>query len=268
MTESLFDELRLQGDTVTQVDEDAIIFQGTNPLDEELLQELQQQLTEITECAKKEQVRVTVLTTQQFQRALREFVPRRLHTRGLAKNFRVLRDPKDRHHLYVGPSAISGLNEGQSTVTSDLIYQLISAEGAKLNLAFERGSSDLLARELGRSSKLPMFTDIYPAEQKFVASIIEAIRGTDEDPLLLLGMLKSSPNQFFARLQQSSFYGWWEKAAKDNDQLSHYADLIASISAPSAQIEGSFMQWAEQCAEIYCDYRIQQRKNALAGAKK
>lgn len=268
MAESLFDELRSRSENVTQVDEDALIFQDTSPLDEELLQQIRDQLQEITDCSKKDQVRVTVLTTQQFQRALRAIVPRRLHERGLAKNFRVLRDPKDRHHLYVGPSAISGLNDRHSTVTSDLIYQMIAAEGAQLNLAFERGAADLLAREVAKRTKLPVFTDIYPAEQRFVLTIIEAIRETDEDPMELLGLLKRSPNQFFARLRDSGFYRWWEGSAKDNDQLSRYVDLISSITSPSAQIEGSFMQWAQQCAEIYCDYRTQQRKNALAGGKK
>lgn len=268
MAESLFDELRARSETTTQVDEDALIFQGTNPLDEELLIDIQSELLDLTSCAKKDRVTVTVLTTQQFQRALRAIVPRRLHERGLAKNFRVLRDPKDRHHLFVGPSAISGLNDKHSTVTSDLIYQMIAAEGAELNLAFERGSSDLLARELSKRMNLPVFTDIYPAEQKFVSTIIEAIREVDEDPLELLGLLKRSPNQFFTRLRESGFYKWWEGSARSNDQLSRYVDLIGSITSPSAQLEGSFMQWADQCAEIYCEYRAQQRKNALSGAKK
>lgn len=268
MAESLFDELRQRSETVTQVDEDAFIFQETNPLDEELLEEIRTELQELTGCSKKDQVKITVLTTQQFQRALRAIVPRRLHDRGLAKNFRVLRDPKDRHHLFVGPSALSGLNDGHSTVVSDLIYQMIASEGAELNLAFERGSADLLAEQIGKKTDLTVFTDIYPAEQKFVSTIIEAMRESDEDPLELLGLLKRSPNQFFTRLRNSGFYRWWESSAKANDQLSRYVDLISSITSPSAQLEGSFMQWAQQCAEIYCDYRTQQRKNALAGGKK
>ena len=267
MAESLFDELRNRSETINQSDEDAVVFQSSNPLDEELLESIQLQLSELTECSKRDQVKITVLTTQQFQRALKAIVPRRLHERGLAKNFRVLRDPQQRHHLFVGPSALSGLNEGHSTVTSDLLYPVIAAEGAELGLAFERGSADLLAGELGKRMGLPVFTDIYPAEQKFVATIIEAIRETDEDPMELLGLLKRSPSQFFARLSDSGFYRWWESSARDNDQLSRYVDLISSITSPSAQLEGSFMQWAQQCAEIYCDYRVQQRKNALSGSR-
>jgi len=268
MAESLFDELRARSESVTQVDEDALVFQEGNPLDQQLLEEVQEELIALTGCAKKDQVQVTVLTTEQFQRALKAIVPRRLHERGLAKNFRVLRDPQDRHHLYVGPSAVAGLNDGHSTVISDLVYQLIAAQGPESNLAFERGCSDLIAQQIGKRLKLAIFTDIYPAEQQFVLTLIEAIRKSDEDPLELLGLIKRSPDQFYARLRDSGFYKWWESSAQENDQLSRYVDLIASVAAPSAQIEGSFMQWAQQCAEIYCDYRVQQRKNALAGARR
>jgi len=267
MAESLFDEIRERSQNITQADEDALIFYDRSPLDEELLEKIQTQLQELTGCQKKDRVTVTVLTTEQFQRALRTIVPRRLHDRGLAKNFRVLRDPRDPHHLFVGPSALAGLNEGHSTVVSDLVYQLISAHGQKTNQAFDRGVADLLAADLAQQLGLPLFTDIYPAEKKFVSNIIEAIRDLDEDPIELIALLKRSPNQFYTRLRQSGFYKWWEGSAKSNDQLSRYVDLISSITSPNAQLEGSFMQWAGQCAEIYCDYRAQQRKNALSGGK-
>ena len=268
MAESLFDELRERSQNITQSDEDALIFQDRNPLDEQILEDIKERLNELTGCQKKDQVRVTVLTTQQFQRALRTIVPRRLHERGLAKNFRVLRDPRDSHHLYVGPSALAGLNEGQSTVVSDLIYQMISSQGQSTNQAFERGAADLIAQKIAGDMGLKLFSDIYPAERKFVMTIVEAIRETDEDPAELIALIKRSPNQFYSRLRQSGFYKWWSSSAKGNDQLSQYVDLISSITSPGAQLEGSFMQWAEQCATIYCDYRAQQRKNALSGVKR
>ena len=268
MTERLFDEIRERSQNITHTDEDALIFQERSPLDEKLLEDIQAQLQELTGCTKKDRVRVTVLTTEQFQRALRTIVPKRLHDRGLAKNFRVLRDPRDPHHLFVGPSALSGLNEGHSTVVSDLIYQLISAQGQRTNQAFERGIADILAANISQQLGLPLFANIYPAEHRFVSTIIEAIRQTDEDPMELVALMKRSPTQFYTRVRQSGFYKWWEGSAKGNDQLSRYVDLISSITSPNAQLEGSFMQWAGQCAGIYCDYRAQQRKNALSGAKR
>lgn len=249
--------------------EDAIVLNdGFNPLDETLLREIETELVALTGCSKQNRVRLTVCDVPTWNAVLARHVPPRLHRQGMARHFRVLTDPKDPHHLYVGPSALAGLNEGHTNVISDLLYRMVDCMGGSSNQAFERGVNDLLVAELGRRLKLPVFENLHPREREFVSLIVEAMRGVDEDPTELLGLLKRNPREFFRRLKDSGFYKWWESSVRNSDQMSQYVDLIASTASPSAQLEGSFMAWAMQCADIYCQYRAQQRKNALAGAAK
>lgn len=249
-------------------DDDALILQDHNPLDETLLRDIETELAAITGATKRERVRLTVCSTREWNAVTARFVPQRLHKQGMVKHFRVLKDPKDPRHLYISPSALAGLNEGHSNVIIDLVHRMISAAGTPSSQAFDRGVEDLLAAELARRLELPGFPGIYPDEQQFVSTIIEAVRRVDEEPVALLGMLKRDPQEFFARVKESGFFSWWQASAAADDALSRYVDLIESITAPNAQMEGSFMAWAQQCAGIYSDYRAQQRRNALAGAAK
>ena len=253
-------------DTGTQQQpfEDAYIFEQRNPLDQTLLHEIETELAAITGCAKKDRVKLTVCNTEQWQKVVNAYVPIGAQRQGLAKHFRVLRDPRNRRHLYVGPSAVSGLNDRQTTVVADLIHQMINALDVTSNQAFERGAADLLAEEIGRRLDLPAFPAIYPQERQFVATIIEAARKVDEDPYELLGLLKRKPSAFFKRIRECGFYRWWENSVRSSDQLSQYVDLVASITSPNAQLEGSFMAWAHQCASIYVRYRSEQRRKAQA----
>jgi hypothetical protein len=269
MTTQLFDtDFTTEAAAQQRFDDDALIFEERNPLDPTLLHEIETELAAITGCTKKNRVRLTVCSTNEWNQVVAKFVPQRLHKQGMVKHFRVLKDPQDPRHLFVGPSALSGLNDGHSTVITDLVHQMIAALGSPSSQAFDRGAADLLAAEVGRRLEIAVFPDIYPEEQRFLSTLIDAVRQVDEDPIELLGLLKRKPDEFYARLRQSGFYRWWEGSARENDVLSQYVDLISSIAAPSAQLEGSFMTWAQNCAEIYCDYRVQQRKNALAGAAK
>jgi len=246
--------------------EDAYIFEQRDPLDQTLLHDIETELAAITGCARKDRVKLTVCNTEQWRKVVEAYVPAGIHRQGLAKNFRVLKDPRNPRHLYVGPSAVSGLNDRQSTVVTDLVHQMINALDVTSNQAFERGAADLIAAEIGQRLDLPIFTPIYPAERQFVSTIIEAVRKVDEDPAELLGLLKRKPSAFFKRIRESGFYRWWENSARNSDQLVQYVDLIASITSPNAQLEGSFMAWAYQCASIYVDYRIEQRRKAQLGA--
>lgn len=268
MSGQLFQDQSTHTGVQQRFDEDALIFEDRNPLDQTLLREIETELAAITGCTRKERPRLTVCNTEQWNAVLAKHVPQRLHKQGMVKHFRVLKDPKDPRHLYIGPSALSGLNEGHSTVVTDLVHQLIGVIGQHSNQAFDRGAADLLAAEVGRRLELDMHPGLYPSEQEFVKTIIEAVRRVDEEPVSLIGLLKRKPESFFARVRDSGYYRWWAASAAENDQLSRYVDLISSITAPSAQLEGSFMAWAQQCAGIYVEYRQQQRRNALAGAAK
>ncbi len=238
-------------------------------LDDTLLREIETELAAVTGCQRKDRVRITVArSVADFQRFVRQHVPRRAQQRGIAAHIRVVRDSTDPHHLIVGPSALAGLNDGHSTVITDLVYMMIEAAGQPASLAFDRGASDILAAELARRMNLDILTDFYPAERRFAEAVIEAVKGVDQDPIELVALLKRSPRQFFKEVRESGFYKWWAGEVKQDANFSQYVDLTASLASPNAQMEGSFMEWAAQCAGVYRDYRAQQRQNALAGAAK
>lgn len=247
---------------------DSFVFQERNPLDQTLLHQLADELVDITGAQKADRVRITVLGTEDYNRALREIVPRRLIDRGLGHHFRVLADPRDPHHIFVGPSALSGLNDRHPNVMTDLIYHLIAATGKPSSLAFERGAADLLAAEIARRFDLNIFTDQYPQERRMLEAIIGAIKGFDEPEAEIVGLLKRSPTHFFRLVKGSGFYRWWEGSCQADERLAPYVGLVATIASPAAQMEASFMAWAESCAALYRDYRLQQRANAIAGAQK
>lgn len=271
MNRNLFDDFRTRQGTDQQVEADRIIFEQRNPLDERLLREIETELAAITGCAKKDRVKLTVLSLSDFEALKKnpDIVPKRLLDRGLGPHLRTIVNPKNPHEIFVGPAALSALNDGQSTATTDLVYQMIEAFGQGSNLAFDRGVSDILAKAVAERLDLDIFTDMHPGERKFVEAMIEAAKpNPDDDPVELAGMLRRDPKTFFATVKASPFFQWWEGSAKADDRLARFADLIASISSPNAQWEGSFMAWAEACAERFSDYRAQQRRNALAGAAK
>lgn len=269
MAQTLFRDLQLKEGAQQRVEGDSYIFEEHNPLDEGLLREVETELVALTGCSKKDRVRITVLGLEDFSRAVRRLVPKRYQERGLAKHIRVLQDPRDPHHIIVGPSALAGLNEGHALVTTDLVYHLISASGTGANQAFERGASDLLARELAARLNLDIFTDQYPKEREFTTAFIEAVKDVDDDVIELVGLLKKNPRQFFNLVKESPFYKWWTQTVKKDDRFSPYVNLIDSITSPNAQLEGSFMAWSEQCATMYCSYRAEQsRKGKLAAAKR
>lgn len=268
MADQLFRELDTREQSQQKLQTDTFIFEERNPLDETLLRQMESELNQLVGASKTTAVRITVLGHEDFQRAVRRIVPKRLQDKGLDRHFRVIADPRDPHHLYVGPSALAGLNDGHANVINDLVYHMVGACGAASNQAFERGAADLLAKHIAKQFKLDIFTDHYPEERKMVEAVIDAIREHDQDPLELVCLLRRNPKEFFSRVRNSSFYRWWEGSVKRDDRLSAYVNLIASLTSPNAQLEGSFMAWAKQCAEYYRDYREQQRRNALAGAAK
>jgi hypothetical protein len=269
MAQTLFRDLALKDKAQERVSEDSYLFEERNPLDESRLHEIETELTALTGCAKADRVRVTVLGLEDFQRAVRRIVPKRMVERGLAAHIRVLHDPRDSHHIILGPSALAGLNEGHTNVVTDLVYHLLSATGKSSNQAFERGIADILAREIAQRLELDIFSDHYPQERAFVEAVVEAVKGHDESIAEVVGAMKKNPRQFFQTMRESGFFSWWTEAIKSQDRLSPHVNLIQSMTAPNAQLEGSFMTWAGQCASAYRDYRIEQRrKSKLSVAKR
>lgn len=266
MADRLFEDLGVRHEHAQLTETESLaIFEQHNPLDEKLLREIETELVALTGASRSSRARVTVLGVQEFKAAVNSLMPSRLRERGLAEHIRVFSHPHDPHQVYVGPSALSGLNEGHRNVTSDLVYALIDAFGSGSNLAFERGAADMLAREVADRLELDIYTDHYPAEREFVETIIDAVKPIDTDSLELVGLLKRNPRQFFRMIRESKFYEWWVARVKQ-DGHSEYVDLIASLTSPTAQLEGSFTAWAQQCAAIYRDYRLSQQAKGQAGA--
>jgi hypothetical protein len=270
MAQTLFRDLQLKEATQERVQGDAYLFEERNPLDETKLREIETELTALTGCTKADRVKITVLGLEDFQRAVRRIVPKRLIDRGLAAHVRVLHDPRDPHHVIIGPSALAGLNDGHANVVTDLLYHLIAATGKPSNQAFERGIADLLAREIADRLGLDVFSDHYPEERAFVEALLEASKpDLDDDLMDTVGVFKKNPKTVYNAIYDSSFYDWWANSVARDDALSAYVDLLRSMTAPNAQLEGSFMLWARQCAEAYRDFRLeQQRKGKLSAAKR
>lgn len=268
MAETLFQNLNLKEGTRQKIQNDAMWFEEKNPLDETLLREIEQQISDLTACGEREKVKITVLGLDDFQRAVKSIVPRRLLDRGLANHIRVLHDPRNPHHVMIGPSALAGLNEGHMNVVTDLVYHLLSATGYSINEAFDRGVSDILAGEIAKKLGLEVFSNHYPQERAFVQSIVEAVKGLDQSVVEVVGIIKSDPKSFYTMVKNSSFYRWWTEQVQAADSRSIYVNLIQSMMSPNAQLEGSFMNWAGQCAKVYRDYRLEQQRRGRMAAKK
>lgn len=239
-----------------------------DPLDKTLFTQIEEEINILTGCPREKRARFTFCDLDQYNNVVSILVPKRLRDAGLAVHFRVLVDPRDPHHLFIGPSALAGLNDGHANVISDLIYHIIASTGEFSGLAMERGVSDILAAAVAKQVGLDIFTDMYPAERKYVESLIAASKSVEQDTLELVGLLKRNPTAFWAGMRRSTFYRWWENSARRDDRLSSFVDLIGSISSSHAQLEGSFLQWANSCAEVYRTYRVAQREKALSGAAK
>lgn len=253
--------------SATQADQ--LVLGEHNPLSEELLREMLTELAAVTAIPANQRAQVTVLDLPDFDEMVQKMLPRRLLDKGLAAHFRVVTDPGYKHRVFVGPSALAGLNEGQGTVITDLAYQLIAATGCDLPLLFERGSADLLAGELAERLGLNLYSDHYPAERHLVEQLIEAIRELDEEPIELVGLMRRSPKQFFDRLHQSSFWQWWlESVTADPAFAGIYGQLLERLSRKSLRLDPTFLAWAASCASTWVEYRQQQRRNALSGAAK
>lgn len=248
---------------------DQLQLGGRNLLSEERLEELIGALDAITDVPSNQRCEVSVLSLDDFNQVVKQMVPRRLLDKGLGAHFRAITDPGYNHRVFVGPSALAGLNEGQTTVITDLTYQLIAATGCDLPLLFERGSADMIARQLKEELDLNIFTDHYPAERFLVEQLIEAVRELDEDPIELVGLMRRSPKQFFERLHQSGFWQWWsESVTADAAYSDIYGTLLERLTRKSLRLDPAFLAWASSCATTWVEYRAQQRRNALAGAAK
>lgn len=239
---------------------DGWIFDQPNPLDPTLLYDLVENLNQVMDCAPEHQARITVLSVDDFQSAVKRVLPPRLIAAGLASHFRVLVDPRDPHHIMIGPSALAGLNEGHANVVADLVYHLIDAYGIPTNLAFERGAADLIAAAVSKRMGLVIFTQQYPADAAFLSDVIEAIRRKGQSPLQLIGMLKRDPNAFFGQMSKSPFLKWWVASCRQDPRLAHFVDTIRNLPLPSTQPDELFMQWAAQCASVFAEYRVQARE--------
>lgn len=269
MSQQVLNDIRQrQGIQESLVNDMYAFGQHQNPLDQTLLHQLNTELTTMTGASRSQRARITVLSTEDYNRAVREIVPRRLIEKGLAHHFRVLADPRDPHHIFVGPSALSGLNDRHPNVITDLIYHLIAATGRPSSLAFERGAADILAADLAARFDLDIFTDQYPNERRLLETVAEAMKADSETVVEVVGAMKHNPSAFFQKLKASSFYRWWDHAVRSTDGYSPYIDIVTSLASQTAQMEGSFMEWARACAQVYVNYREQQRERGRAGAAK
>jgi hypothetical protein len=248
---------------------DQMVLGETNPLSEELLSEALTELAAITGAPSNQRAQTVCLDLPEFQDAVEKMLPRRLLDKGLGAHFRAITDPSYKHRIFVGPSALAGLNEGQGTVITDLMYQLIAATGCDLPLLFERGSADLIAAQLAENLGINIYTDHYPAERLLVSQLIEAIRERDEQPIELVGLMRRSPKQFFERLHSSGFWQWWNDSIIADPAYSDlYGRLLERLTRKSLRLDPTFLGWATSCATAWVEYRRQQSRNALSGAAK
>ncbi len=207
---------------------------------------------------------LTVCNHAEYQQALNSITSERMRAKGLHRHLNVVANPSNPRQLFIGPSAVAGINDGHSNVVSEVVYALIAASGNPSNQTFERGSADLIAQELKARLGLDIFTENYPAEREFTLSFIEAIKDTDEEVSDVLGLLRRSPRQFFQKTRGSIFYRWLATQMKKDDSLSPYLNLLGTMSTPGGQIDGNFRPWVKQCADLFVNYRRQQSEKAQA----
>ena len=235
--------------------EDLLVLDTINLQDEAPLLDLVKIVNSLVAKDDKEQrLKVTILGDEQWQTVLQNIVPKKLLNRGLGKHFNILIDPRDRHHVLVGPGAVGNISEKNKTGYSEVVYTLLNATGAASNEVLERGCADILAQAISKKMKVNFYANNYPGEADFVLDLIKSFK-PEGDPLIpWVLLMKNDPERFFAELKKSKFYKWWENFAKKKDALSQFARLFDSLSSANGQLEGSFLQWAQICTKRYVQY--------------
>ena len=173
-------------------------------------------------------LRVSVLTSDQWQTVLSRVLPPSLKKGGADRFIHTFRDPNDRNHLLVSPTVVSGINEGSQAMYQELVYASLRCIPTDLSNGLRLGLDDILAASIAKDIKVDLFCKTHPKEMEIVLGLIKALSNQHGYRPLDWGLvMRRRPERFILALKKSDLVTNW-LAISDERNLSLNRDNLIS----------------------------------------
>jgi hypothetical protein len=155
-------------------------------------------------------LRVSVLTLDQWQTVLNRVLPESLKRGGADRFIHTFKDPKDKNHLLVSPSVVSGINEGSQAMYQELVYASLRSIPTNLPKALRLGVDDVLASAISKDIRVKLYCNNNPFEMDLVKSILKSLSYQyGYKPLDWALIMRRRPDRFMLVLRKSNLLKSW-----------------------------------------------------------
>lgn len=159
--------------------------------------------------------RMSVLNTEQWNALVKRYLGSRY--KGAAPHLHVLVDPQRPHHLLVSPSAVLGVGQMSGTITSEIVYGLLSAMGPPLPNLWKHGVHQYLATEVAKKAKIRFQHDYHPRESDLISGFVDIlISEYGYSKHEWYQVIKRRPGSVFTALAKTKWTQSWIMAARSN----------------------------------------------------
>jgi hypothetical protein len=208
-------------------------------------------------------IRVSVLDPQQWEAQVAATLHNGARKQGAGRYLHVLHDPRDPHHLYVSPSAVTAINQRSKEMYNIIVFAALRRFPCELSMMLRHGLDDLVAGKLAEELAIELFEGTYPDEQELVqgllAVLVKDFPPYDETTWALL--LRKDPERFFYALRKSKFCAAWLREVKTDSSLASLLQaapkkriaLTDMLRAAELTVDDPFAVLTLQAVRAYLD---------------
>lgn len=195
-------------------------------------------------------VRLTILDAQQWEKAVAQYVPKKMRRDFADKSAYFLRDTKrDAFNLLCSPSAVRGINERSPEIYTDFIFYLLRMLDSPLNGPLRKGLDNLLAEACGRQMRVPV-RGINATEARLVKGLISILsKEYGYEPIEWARLMRKNPEKFFLALRKTKFVPLWLNKVKEDgvegtlvDAANKRSALIETLRNEELKMSDPFMR--------------------------